>query len=107
VLEQRRPVAVRVEQDDRAVVVAELLQRDDLDELLERADAAGEDHEGVALGVHAVLALPHRVGADELGDLRQGDLAGGEAVRDDAEDLPAGAIAARAASPMSPIPPPP
>jgi hypothetical protein len=87
--EQGIEEARRVEQDDRAVVEAELAEGEDLAELLEGAEAAGEGDEGVAVAVEAGLARAHVVDALHL-DVRMMDVA---AIDEVAQDHPAHAAA--------------
>ena len=61
-LEQRlaaAPVAAEIEQQDRLGVVAELAQRHDVEDLVERAQSARQRHERVRLRDQELLALEH------------------------------------------------
>jgi hypothetical protein len=88
---QQRPVETGgVQQPDRARVVAELLPRPRLEQLLQRAEAAGQRHEGVSGLGHLQLALVHGVDDAQLLDAAMAQLARDEAARDDAQHLAAG-----------------
>ena len=64
---ERVEVAVEVEDGHGLVVVAELLERHDLQDLLQRAQAARQRHEGVPAGVHDGLAVAQPLRDDQLG----------------------------------------
>ena len=59
--------AVRVENGDGRVMAAKLLERQHLEKLLERSEAAGGHDERVCMGDHGGLALGHGVRQDKLG----------------------------------------
>ena len=67
-------------------MLAELLPGHLLDQFLQRADTAGQRHEGVRAFEHQPLALVHVVGDDQFRHPAQGDLAGAEEARNDAGD---------------------
>src|SRR5690625_7897171 len=58
-LDQGLPVAGDVEEDDGLVVQAELAPGKHLEELLQGAQAAGENTEGIGMLCHPHLALMH------------------------------------------------
>ncbi len=64
--EQRVPIAVDIHEHDRLGVLAELRPGELLDELFQRAETAGQRHEGVGLDEHQMLALMHVVDHDQL-----------------------------------------
>jgi aryl-alcohol dehydrogenase-like predicted oxidoreductase len=86
---ERVVVAADVEQPARLVVDAELAPRVDLDQLLERADAARQRHERVRQLRHLGLALVHRADDLELGQVGMADLAVDQRLRHDADRLAA------------------
>ena len=106
--EQRVVVAVDVEQADRLVVVAELAPGPDLEQFLERADAAGQGDEGVAAFGHHLLALVHGLARHAVRSGRVADLALHQRLRDHA-DAPSRRRPARRRprAPISPARPPP
>ena len=66
--EEPRPVALDVDQAHGLPVDAELGPREDLEDLLERAEAARQRHEAVRQRGHQRLALVHRAHDVELGE---------------------------------------
>ena len=104
--QQRIPEAVDVHQHERLRVEAELALDQDLGELLERAEAAGQGDEGVAAMGERGLPAAHVADRVEhvqplVGDAREG-------VEDDALDAAAARRArASASSPMRPTLAPP
>ena len=72
--EQGAPVAGDIDQDDRLVMQAELAPGQDLEGLVQRAEPAGHDGEGVGLLEHHVFALMHAVDHDQLGGAAMADL---------------------------------
>src|SRR4051794_10815616 len=82
-------VAAHVEEPERLGVQPELVPGVDLEELLERPDAAREGDEGVRQLRHQRLALVHGVDHAQLAQRRMADLAIHERLRDDADDAPA------------------
>ena len=88
--QQRRVVALDVEQAAGLLVQAELRPGEDLAELLERAEAAGQRDEAVREIGHALLALVHRGGDDQFGQAVVGQLLAPQPLRDDADRLSAG-----------------
>ena len=106
-LEQRRPIAGDVDDHDRLVVQAELLPGDDLERLVERAEAARQHREGIGHLEHAALALVHAVDDDELAEPGMADLAVVEMAGMMPVTRPPAASAASATSPISPTRPPP
>jgi hypothetical protein len=88
-LDQRLPETVDVGQQHRLLVPAELRPRQLLDQLLQRADAAGQGDEGVGAVEHDLLALMHVAGDDHLGVASEGKLPRPEELRDHADDLAA------------------
>jgi len=89
-LQQRTVEAGGVQQPDRARVVAELLPRPGLEQLLQRAQSAGQRHEGVGGLRHLKLALVHGVDDSQFLDAAVAQFAGDEPARDDAQHLAAG-----------------
>src|SRR4051812_36524686 len=92
VVEQRGQavvVAADVEDAHRLVVQAELAPGVDLDQLLERAGAAGERDERIREVGHEGLALVHRADLVELRQPLMGDLAPDEVAGDDTDHLAA------------------
>ncbi len=88
--EQRLPVAVDVEQPERLAMQAELLPREQLEQLVERPGAAGErDHRVGELG-HQRLALVHGLDDVQLGQAGVGDFVLDEPVRDHSDNGAAG-----------------
>src|SRR5690606_12146219 len=86
-----RPVEPpRVEEHQRPVVDAEHPRRPHLEQLLQRADAAGQHEERVGPGVHLALALAHVGRDDQLVGVAVGDLDVDEDLRDDADGPAAG-----------------
>ena len=79
--EQRVEVAVDVEQADRLAVQAERGPGQDLEELLVRADAAGQGEEPPSAAGHQGLALVHAGDDVQLGQPVVGDLLGRPAAR--------------------------
>ena len=61
---ERVPEARDIDDQDRLLVAAELRPGELLDQFLERADAAGQRHEGIGLVEHGLLAHVH-VGRDD------------------------------------------
>ena len=86
---KRRPVARDIDDEDRLVVEPELLPGDDLEGLVERAEAAGQHGEGVGQLEHPAFALVHAVDDDELADAGMADLAIVQVVGNDAGDAAA------------------
>src|SRR5579863_5938151 len=84
--EERRPVAVDVDDHDRLVVKPQLLPGDDLDRLVERAEAARQHHEAVGELEHALLARMHAGNDDHLAYPGMPDLAVAQQLRNDADD---------------------
>ena len=104
---QRRVETGDVEQAERLGVQPELRPGRDLDELLERPEAAGQRDETVGEVGHHRLALVHRPDHAQLGDLRVTDLA-----RDGASGMipitvPPAFMAVSATTFISPTLPPP
>ena len=64
--QQRIPIAVDIGDQDRLLVAAELRPGELLDQLLQRADAAGQGDEGVGALEHRALALMHVARDDKL-----------------------------------------
>ena len=83
-------VAAHVEQAARLGVQAELGPGRDLEELLERPEAAGQRHERVRQLGHLRLALVHRVDDPQVAQPGVGDLAVDQRLRDHADHLGAG-----------------
>jgi hypothetical protein len=84
--EQRRPIAGNVEDDDGLVVERELLPGDDLEEFVERPEAARQDGEGVRHLEHELLALVHAANHPQVADAVMSDLLVMEMRGDDAGD---------------------
>ena len=92
--EHRVPEPLDIGEDDRLAVMAELRPGHDLDDLLDRADAARQRHKGVGFLEHRVLALMHVLGDDEFVEALQrglGGFLGHQEAGNDAGDLAAGA----------------
>ena len=83
------PVTALVDDHDRLGVQAQCAPGQDLEELLEGADAARQDHEGVGALEHFVLALVHRLDHHGLGERRMARLATHQEAGDDADRLAA------------------
>ncbi len=94
---ERVPEPVRVEEDDRLLMPAELPPRHDLDGLFERPNAARKDEEGIRLLVHPALPLVHVIDEDLLPVMREA-LTLNEESRHDAENLPSVLVGAQAGS---------
>ena len=93
VVEERREAVVEaahVQQPAGLAVHPELRPGDDLEELLEGAQPAGQREEAVGQVGHQRLALVHRVDGAQVGQAEVGDLALEQRLRDDAGDLAAG-----------------
>ncbi len=88
-LVQWLPEARLIEQQHRFVVITQLAQGDRVEDLVERAETARECHERVGLVDQVGLALEHRGGDPQLGQVALADLAVEQPLRDDAEDRPA------------------
>ncbi len=85
---QGLPVAALVDDHDRLAVEAQGPPGEDLEELLQGADAAGQDHEGVGTLEHLQFALVHGLDDHGLGELRMARFALQKEIRDD-PDRPA------------------
>ncbi len=70
-------------------MTAQLQPREDLEQFLGRADAAGQRDEGVREIGHLALARVHGIDGDEGGELAMADFHGDEVVRNDADDFAA------------------
>ena len=108
--QHRIPETLDIGEDDRLAVMAELRPGHDLDDLLDRADAARQRHKGVGFLEHRVFALVHVVGDDEFVEPVKRGFGGflvDEEARNDAGDLAAGPERASATAPMMPLVPPP
>src|SRR3954453_977932 len=77
--------AVRIQDDDRLVMHAEDASHPDLEQLLERAQAARKSEKRVRTSVHLALAHAHVRRHDELVRLLVGDLPGEKRLGDDAD----------------------
>src|SRR5215472_5378980 len=88
--QQRSPIARYVHDHDGLVVEAELFPGHALESLVERAEAARQDREGVRPLEHALLPLVHGAHDDELAHPRMRDLAAVQEVRNDSDDMAAG-----------------
>src|SRR3546814_2016204 len=77
------PIAVDVDHHDGLVVQLELAPGDDLERLVQRAEAAGQDGEGVRHLEHQVLARMHGIEDVQIADPLMADFAGLEKLRDD------------------------
>jgi hypothetical protein len=86
---QRRVVVAVAEQHGRLLVLADLAQREHLEQLVERAEAARQHQEGVGARHQLALAARHVVDDEQLGEPRMRQLAGDHAVRDHADHAPA------------------
>ena len=89
-LEQWRPVAGGVEQDDRLGDQPELVPGEHLGELVDRAEPAGQDDEPVGQLVEPRLALVHRRGHLDAGEPGVGHLGADQLLGDHSDHLPAG-----------------
>ena len=87
--DERLVVARHVQQPQRLGVDAQLRPGVDLEELLERADAAGQRDEGVGELRHERLALVHRADHAQVVEAGVADLAVEDRLGDDADDLAA------------------
>ncbi len=87
--EEGLEVAVDVEQADRLLVVSELRPGGGLEELVEGAEAARQDHVRIREPAHHGLSRVHGVDDDELREARVRDLVADEARRDHAHHAPA------------------
>ena len=87
--DERLVVARHVQQPQRLGVDAQLRPGVDLEELLERADAAGQRDEGVGELRHQRLALVHRADHPQVVEAGVADLAVEERLGNDADDLAA------------------
>ncbi len=76
-----------VDQDDRLVVHAELAPGDDLERLVQRAHAAGQNDEGLGQVEHHALAGVHAVDDLEFREAAVAELGLLQVFRDDADDL--------------------
>ena len=83
------PVAFHVEDADRLGVNPELRPREDLEGLLEGAQASGQRDEAVDERRHRGLALVHGAHDAQLGQAGVSELARDERLRDDADGLAA------------------
>jgi len=104
--EHRVPEAVDVGEDDRLAMVAELRPGHDLDDLLDRSDAARQRHKGVRFLEHPVFPLVHVLRHDELVEAVEGGLGRffrDEEPRDDSGDLAAAAHGAVGDGPHDPL----
>ena len=99
--------AVDVEQKDGLRVDFEGVPGENLEELFEGAEAAGEDEEGVGFFSDEGLAGVHGAGDVELGDAVVGDLEIDEDLGDDADDLAVSGQGASATACMRPTLDPP
>ena len=103
----RVEVAARVHEHDRVEVEAEALQRQGLEQLVERAAAAGQRHDPLAALQHQVLALPHVVDQQQLRQPPVTPLELDHEAGQHAHDGPPRARAPSASAPIEPPPPPP
>src|ERR1700756_755801 len=85
-LEQLVPIAADIDDEDRLVVQAELLPGDHLEGLVERAEPARQNREGVRHLEHAALALVHRADDEKLANAAMPDLLVVKMRRNDAGD---------------------
>src|SRR5471032_2040031 len=83
------PIAALVDDHDRLGVQAQGAPGQDLEELLQGADAARQDHESVRAVEHLELALVHGLDDHGFGEIRVARLALQQEARDDAHDLAA------------------
>ena len=88
-VEQRPVVAVDVEQHDGHADDAELVPRQDLEHLVERAEATGEHDHTVGQFRHACLATVHVVGDLEFGETDVCEFEIPQLLGDDADHLAA------------------
>ena len=88
--ERQQPVEVAIEvgQHNRLVVGSSLPAGPDFKELLERANATGQDEEGLALLHHADLALDHGLDHLQVGQAMQHGLGLHEVARNNAHHMP-------------------
>ena len=84
------PVSAGIDDDDRFVVQAKLLPGDDLERLVQGAEPAGQDDEGVRAVEHHALAGVHAVDDMQLGQAGMLDLKLLDVVGNDADHLAAG-----------------
>ena len=91
-------------------MTAELRPGHDLDDLLDRADTAGQRHKGVGFLEHGVFALVHVVRDDQFVEWPSAISVASlfhQELRYDAGDLAALRPVAAATAPMMPLVPPP
>lgn len=86
---ERRIESVLIDDDNGLAVQAELTPGQDLDQFVERADAAGQDTEAIRAADHLRLPLVHRVHDQQLGQPIMLDLDLMQVFRDDPDDCPA------------------
>lgn len=84
--------AAGVDEDDGFSVQAELLEGEDLDGLLEGAEAAGEGDEAIGAGFHERLAFAQAGGDDELVGVFEGEFTVEEGLGESAGDAAAVAV---------------
>ena len=80
------PIAQGVDQENWLVVQPEQAPADDFEGFVKRADAAGEDGEGVGQLEHPQFSVMHAANDDELGERRMTDLQVEDVSRDDPGD---------------------
>ena len=105
--DQRIPEAGDVGEEHRLLVAAELRPGHLLDQLLQRADAAGKRDERVRALEHQHFALMHVVGDDELGQVAIGRSRLCRKRGMMPVTVPPASSTARATVPISPTEPPP
>src|SRR5690606_18842717 len=88
-VQERVPVTVEVNQHDRLVVQPKLPPGQNLERLVERAEAARQDGKGVRQLDHQALAGVHAVDDMQLGHAAVADLAGVEEFGNDPDHLAA------------------
>src|SRR5512144_1475030 len=89
-IDERRPIAVHVENDDRRIVEPQLLPCNDLEGFVESSETARENHESIGHLEHSPLSVMHAFRHDEIGKAAVTHLVADQKVRYDADDLPTG-----------------
>jgi nucleoid-associated protein YgaU len=80
--DQRLPVPLDVQQEDRLAVQPDLRPGQHLEEFIQRARATGQHHDGVGIHEHDLLPLVHVFGHDGLGHVARGPFAAKKMHRD-------------------------
>ena len=83
-------------------MIAELAQRHRVQDLVQRAEAAGQRHERIGRLDQLLLAIEHRRRDPQLAEVDLADLAVEQSLRDDAQDRTAGRLRAARGHPHQP-----